>query len=117
MDRYAFAIYCDPEIRSEKVKALHALQYALALKKKGYEVLLYFDGLGTRVPLDSRLKPLVEEAISLGIVYGACGYCASPPHVGVEESLRQIKINLVGNEHDHKDLTTLSELGYQVIMV
>src|SRR5579875_2542179 len=103
MGKYAFAIYCDPEIRSEK--------------KKGNDVLLYFDGLGTRVPLDSRLKPLVEEAISLGIVYGACGYCASPPHVGVGESLKQLKINTIGDEHDHRDLTMLDEQGYQVIMV
>lgn len=118
MAKYAFAIYSDPDIRSELVKAMHALQYALALKQKGNDVIIFFDGLGTKIPISS-LKSLVEQALKEGIVYGACGYCASPPHANTRDKLKeQVKeIKLIGDEHDHKDLSMFSEMGYQVIIV
>jgi len=116
MAKYAFVIYSDPEVRSELVKAMHAIQYAMALKRKGHEVLIFFDGLGTKVPL-SQLRPLVEEATKMGLVYGACGYCAPPPPVNVSSRLREAGLKLLGDENDHKDLTLFHEIGYEVIMV
>lgn len=47
--KYAFVIFSDPEIRSELVKAAHALHYALRLKEKGNRVLVYFEGLGEKI--------------------------------------------------------------------
>lgn len=120
MAKYAFAIYTDPDIKSEAVKAEHALHYALALKAKGHDVIIYFDGLGTKVPISSSplLKPFVEQAIKAGIVYGACGYCASPGHAGTRDKLLEIKeIKLIGNENDHKDLSIFNDMGYEVIIV
>jgi len=47
--KYAFIIFSDPEIKSELVKAAHALHYALALKDKGNDVIIYFEGLGEKI--------------------------------------------------------------------
>lgn len=116
MAKYAFVIYSDPDVRSELVKAMHAIQYAIALKRKGHEVVIFFDGLGTKVPL-SQLKSLVEQASRMGLIYGACGYCASPPHVNVSSKLKEVGIRLLGDEGDHKDLTLFHDMGYEVVMV
>lgn len=117
--KYAFIIFSDPEIKSELVKAVHALHYALGLKEKGHEVIVYFEGLGEKILTlePDYIKPVLNKAIKEGLIYGVCGYCASPPHLNIADKLRQKGYNLIGNENDHKDISEFIEKGYNVILV
>jgi predicted peroxiredoxin len=117
MGKYAFVLYTDPDQRSEMVKAQHALQAALELKKKGHDVKVFFDGLGMKVPIHDKTKELVEKLSKENAISGACGYCASPPHVNVAEKLRSAGLNLIGNEHDHRDISMFIDEGYQLMIV
>ena len=89
--KYAFVIFSDPDIRSELVKAAHALHYALKLKEKGNQVLVYFEGLGEKILVQEPqyIKPLLDAAKREGLIYGVCGYCASPPHLNVADKLKE----------------------------
>ncbi|BBD73885.1 hypothetical protein HS1genome_2274 [Sulfodiicoccus acidiphilus] len=117
MSRLAFVLYTDPEQRSELVKAQHALQAAIQLKRKGHDVKVFFDGLGVKVPLHEKTRELVDEAMKEGIVAGACGYCASPPHVNVTEKVRKAGLQLVGDESRHRDISMFMDEGYQLVIV
>jgi hypothetical protein len=117
--KYLFVVFSDPDIRSELVKASHALHYAIGLKRKGNEVLIYFEGLGEKILTNEiqYIKPVLEEASREGLIYGACGYCASPPHLNLRDKITSKGIRLIGNENHHDDLTELVEKGYDIIMV
>ncbi|BCU66662.1 hypothetical protein HS7_00990 [Sulfolobales archaeon HS-7] len=117
--KYAFIIFSDPDIRSELVKAAHALHYAINLKKKGKDVFLYFEGLGEKLLVNDipYIKPLIDEAIRMNLIYGVCGYCASPPHLNVKDKLLAKNFELIGDETDHKDISTFLDEGYNVIIV
>ncbi|BFH73129.1 hypothetical protein SJAV_10730 [Sulfurisphaera javensis] len=117
--KYAFIIFSDPDIKSELVKAAHALHYAINLKRKGNEVLVYFEGLGEKILVSDNeyIKPLLNEALKEGIVYGACGYCASPPHLNIKDKLLNRGIRLFGDENDHKDLSLFIDNGYQIMLI
>ncbi|BFI75624.1 hypothetical protein [Sulfurisphaera ohwakuensis] len=117
--KYAFIIFSDPDIKSELVKAAHALHYAINLKKKGNDVVIYFEGLGEKILIsdNSYIKPLVDEATKQGIIYSACGYCASPPHLNIRDKVVAKGFRLLGDENDHKDLSLFIEEGYQIILV
>ena len=122
MGKYAFVILCNPDDLSESIKAAHALHYAVQLKRKGHDVLVYFDGLGSRIPIASAnspykgLKPAYDEAYREGIIYGVCGYCASPPHLNIRDSLTKLNIRLIGDEEHHEDISMFIDKGYTVLM-
>ena len=97
MAKLLFVVMNDPTNLADSIKAAHALHYAIELKKSGHEVYVYFDGLGTKIPITESpykgLKPAYEEALAEGVILGACGYCASPPHLNVRDKLpRSIKL-------------------------
>ncbi len=75
MGRYALIILSNPEDLSEAIKAAHALHYAVGLKGGGgHDVVVYFDGLGSRIPIAQSpykgLRPAYEEALRAGLIYG-----------------------------------------------
>ena len=61
------------------------------------------------------LRPAYEEALAEGIILGACGYCASPPHLNVKDKLPK-NIRLIGDEHHHYAFTDLVDQGFQIIL-
>jgi len=89
-------------------------------KRAGYDVVVYFDGLGSRVPIaDSPykgLRPAYEVAQREGVIYGVCGYCASPPHLNIKDKLTALKIRLIGDEEHHEDLSKFINNGYQILV-
>jgi hypothetical protein len=120
MGKYAFVILSNPEDLSEAIRAAHALHYAVQLKRAGYDVVVYFDGFGSRVPIaDSPykgLRPAYEVAQREGVIYGVCGYCASPPHLNIKDKLTALKIRLIGDEEHHEDTSKFINNGYQILV-
>ncbi|WP_069807082.1 hypothetical protein [Vulcanisaeta thermophila] len=122
MGKYAFVILCNPADLSESIKAAHALHYAVQLKRKGHDVLVYFDGLGSKIPIESGnspyrgLRAAYDEAYGEGIIYGVCGYCASPPHLNIRDAIAKLNIRLLGDEEHHEDLSMFIERGYEVLV-
>jgi predicted peroxiredoxin len=112
-----FVIMDDPSSLSESVRAAHAFHYAVSLKRSGNRVLIYLDGLGVKIPVSESpyrgLKPAYEEAVREGLLLGACGYCASPPHLNLREKL---KVKLIGDEDHHYAFEDLLSEGFQLIM-
>ena len=47
------------------------------------------------------------------MLLGACGYCASPPHLNLREKL---KVKLIGDEDHHYAFEDLLSEGFQLIM-
>ncbi|KUO92827.1 MAG: hypothetical protein RXO22_06485 [Thermocladium sp.] len=120
MGKYAFIILCNPEDLSEAVRAAHALHYAVQLKRLGHDVVAYFDGLGSKIPIaDSPykgLRPAYEAAQNEGVIYGACGYCASPPHLNIKDKLNAVRVRLIGDEEHHEDLSMFINNGYSILV-
>ena len=118
MAKFLFVVMNDPTNLAESVKAAHALHYAIELKKEGHDVYVYFDGLGVKIPITDSpykgLKPAYDRALKEGVILGACGYCASPPHLNVKDKLSSIK--LIGDEEHHYAFTDLVNQGYQIII-
>ncbi|MCI2415737.1 MAG: hypothetical protein MPF33_10945 [Candidatus Aramenus sp.] len=114
-----FVIMDDPSSLSESIKASHALHYAVELADKGHDSLVYFDGLGVKIPISESpykgLRPAYERALKKGIILGACGYCASPPHLNVKEKVSS-QVKLIGDEEHHYAFTDLVEKGYQIVI-
>ncbi|WP_338604270.1 hypothetical protein V6M85_06045 [Sulfolobus tengchongensis] len=119
MAKLLFVIMNDPTSLSESIKAAHALHYAVELKREGHEVYVYFDGLGTKIPISESpykgLKPAYERALKEGIILGACGYCASPPHLNIKDKLSSV-VKLIGDEDHHYAFTDLINKGFQIII-
>ena len=85
-------------------------------KRAGHDVVVYFDGLGSRIPIADSLRPAYEVAQREGVIYGVCGYCASPPHLNIRDKLTALKIRLIGDEEHHEDLSMFINNGYQVLV-
>ncbi|MEM0091510.1 MAG: hypothetical protein QXY68_03490 [Saccharolobus sp.] len=119
MAKILFVIMNDPTNLAESIKAAHALHYAIELKNKGHQVYVYFDGLGTKIPITDSpykgLKPIYEKAMSSGIILGACGYCASPQHLNIKDKLPKT-IKLIGDEDHHYAFTDLVSDGFQIVL-
>jgi predicted peroxiredoxin len=119
MSKFLFVILNDPTNLADSIKAAHTLHYAVELKEKGHDVYVYFDGLGTKIPITDSpykgLKPAYEKAVSKDLILGACGYCASPSHLNIKDKLPK-NINLIGDEEHHYAFTDLVDKGFQIII-
>jgi hypothetical protein len=116
--KYLISILTDPtESRSNMAKVAHAILYAIELKKNGHNVLIYLDGGGVKTIENQNLRKYIELAVKEGLIYGACGYCASPSHIGGKENIEKAGIKLVGNEDNHIGIANLINEGYYPIIV
>ncbi|QGA53795.1 hypothetical protein GFS03_03935 [Sulfolobus sp. E5-1-F] len=116
--KYLISVLTDPtESRGNMVKVAHAILYAMELKKNGHDVLIHFDGGGIKTFENESLRKYIELAIKEGIVYGACGYCASPSHIGGKEKIEKIGVRLIGNESSHIGIAELINEGYYPIIM
>jgi len=118
MAKLLFVVLCDPSNLSESIKAAHAFHYATELKKVGHDVLVYLDGLGTKIPFSESpykgLKPAYQKVLSGEILLGVRDYCASPAHLNIASKLSDVKI--IGDENNHHAFTDLAK-DYQLILV
>ncbi len=109
----------DPTSLADSIKAAHALHYAVELKEKGHEALVYFDGLGTKIPITDSpykgLRPAYERAMKKSSILGACGYCVSPTHLNIKDKL-PTSVKLIGDEEHHYAFTDLVDKGFQIVM-
>ncbi|QXJ35347.1 hypothetical protein J5U22_01894 [Saccharolobus shibatae] len=116
--KYLISVLTDPtESRSNMAKVAHVILYAMELKKNRHEVLVYFDGGGIKAVENENLRKYIELAVKEGLIYGACGYCASPSHIGGKEKIEKIGIRLIGNEDNHIGIAELVNEGYYPIIV
>jgi len=118
MTKLLFIVLTDPSNLSESIKAAHAFHYATELKKVGHDVLVYLDGLGTKIPFSESpykgLKPAYQKVLSGEILLGVRDYCASPAHLNIASKLSDVKF--IGDENNHYAFTDLAK-DYQLILV
>ncbi len=123
MRKVAFVLFDDPRSLTDSIRAAHALHYAVSMKRKGIEAVVYLEGPSTAIPVAAEqspypgLKDALREALAEGVILGACGYCASPGHVGVKDELIRRGLRLIGDLSHHEDLSFLLEQGYEVIVM
>jgi hypothetical protein len=98
-------------------KVAHAILYAIELKKNGHSVLIYFDGGGIKTVENENLRKYMELAVKEELIYGVCGYCASPSHIGGKEKIEKTGIRLIGNEDNHIGIAELVNESYYPIIV
>lgn len=124
LGKYAFIILTNASDRDSAIKVDHAISYAVELKSRGHEATIYFDGAGSKlaaleVPDD--LKEYVgrsmKKAEDSGVIYGVCGYCASPSHLNVIENMTVSIEKLVGDENNHVGVVEFADKGYNIIIV
>jgi len=113
-----FVVMDDPSNLESSIRAAHAFHYAVSLSKAGHEVRVYLDGPGVKIPVSDSpyrgLRPAFEEVLKNNLLLGACGYCASPPHLNLRDRLRGLR--LIGDEGHHYAFEDLIQQGYQIII-
>ncbi len=103
---------------SEGAKALHSLLYAQELHEAGHEVQVIFDGAGTvwvkkfEDP-ENKYNPLYKSVKNLGVITGACEYCAGA--FGVKNEVRKSGIRSLGEINGHPSLASLIAKDFQII--
>ncbi|WP_221568749.1 hypothetical protein [Alkalihalobacillus sp. TS-13] len=95
-------------------RAYHGLFYGIELYRAGYEVEIYFDGTGTQLIKEFAqpkhpFNSVYVEALEVGIIKGACGYCAN--YLKTKEEIESSEVNVL-NEEKHFSLTDRLEKGY-----
>ena len=118
MAKLLFVVMDDPSNLESSIRAAHAFHYAVSLSKAGHEVKVYLDGPGVKIPVSDSpyrgLRPAFEEVLKNNLLLGACGYCASPPHLNLRDRLRGLR--LIGDESHHYAFEDLIQQGYQIII-
>ncbi|MHB1646475.1 MAG: hypothetical protein EVG15_09010 [Candidatus Acididesulfobacter diazotrophicus] len=123
MKQVAIIIHQGTECQDSVPRVRHALIYAKEIKEAGNNVLLIFDGEGTKwlkIITDEPgqykfLNDLLNEVKSLGIEYKACDFCSTRKEVKEDLSNKHIQFL---NEYDgHPDIGKLINEGYQIIVI
>jgi hypothetical protein len=117
MKKFAILVHAT---ESEGAKALHSLLYAQELHEAGHEVQVIFDGAGTgwiKKFEDEKndYNPLYKAVKNLGVIAGACEFCAGA--FGVEEDVNKAGIQSLGETNGHPSLAQLVEKDFQIIIL
>lgn len=100
----------------------NGLEYALELDEHGHHVEVYLDGIATQWPgtladhPDHPVNKYFSEAMELGIIEGACGYCAHAFDAADGVAAADIPL-LGGEEHHAPDVGALANDGYEFLTV
>lgn len=99
---------------------MHALLYVQELYEAGHEVKVIFDGAGTvwiKKFEDEKHphNPLYKAVKRLGVITGACQYCAGA--FGVENDVKQAGIPTLGDVQGHPSLSKLVDEGFQILIL
>jgi Uncharacterized protein conserved in archaea len=114
-----FAIFVHAS-ENEGARALHALLYTQELYEAGYEVKLIFDGAGTvwiKKFEDEKHphNPLYKAVKKLGVIAGACQYCAGS--FGVADAVKEAGIRSLGDAKGHPSLSNFVKEGFQILII
>lgn len=118
--KVAIVLQSDTDRHEGMARALHALLYAKELKETGSEVVLIFDGAGTRwvekmqdpKNMLNRLYKSVEE---LGIVEVVCDHCAGA--FKVKDKIKESGPPLVSEYEGHPSIAKWIEQGYRILIL
>jgi hypothetical protein len=114
--KVALVVLADTETHADMGRVANALEAAKEFHEAGDEVLLLFDGAGTKwigelARSDHPLHRSFEAARDT--ISGACRYCAAA--FGATDGVRSAGIALLGEYEGHPSLRKLVTQGYQVI--
>lgn len=120
--KYAVILQTGKETHEGMARAVHALLYSTELKKKGYEVILIFDGAGTEWAEEfsnpysqSKLLPMYNSFKKLGVEELICDFCAGA--FGVKEKLNTRQCPLVSEYQGHPSIEKWIRKGYKLIVL
>ena len=116
MSKAAAVVFADTESHGDLARAVNALEMVKEFQEAGDDVVLIFDGAGTRwvgefAKSDHRSHRLYE-AVKPSIA-GACSFCASA--FGAKAAIEAEGIRLLDEFERHPSLRRLVAGGYQVI--
>lgn len=116
MAKAAVLLLADTETHADMGRAANALMTVDEFKEAGDEVVLLFDGAGTRwaaelMKPDHLLSGAFEKVQDK--VAGACHYCAGA--FGVREQLEAKGVPLLRDHKGHPSVRGFVDAGYQVI--
>ncbi|RZD13785.1 MAG: hypothetical protein EVJ47_08905 [Candidatus Acidulodesulfobacterium ferriphilum] len=123
MAKVAVIVLEGTELKESVAKMRHAKIYSKEIKAEGNEIILIFDGNGTKwldiISNDTSdfdfLNKLFREIQSMGIIYRACDFCSTRKEV--KDSLVKKNIELVSEYDGHPNVGRLINEGYQVIVI
>mgnify|MGYP000400269256 CR=1 FL=1 len=116
MAKIAVVVLADIESHADQGRGTNALELAKEAKEAGDEVVIVFDGAGTRwVPELANpedRKHGLFEAIEENIL-GACYFCSAA--FGVREEIKKTSVKLLSDYEGHPSLRRLVADGYQLV--
>ncbi len=123
MAKVAIIVLEGTELKESVAKIRHAMIYSKEIKASGNEIMLIFDGNGTKwLDIISNetseydfLNKLFKEITEMGIIHKACGFCSA--RKGVKESLQKKNILFLSEYDEHPDVGKLINEGYQIIVI
>ena len=123
MAKIAIIVLEGTELKESVAKIRHAMIYSKEIKSSGNEIILIFDGNGTKwLDIISNetsefdfLNKLFKEITEIGIVYRACGFCSIRKEV--KESLSKKNIEFLSEYDGHPDVGKLINEGYQIVII
>jgi hypothetical protein len=116
MAKAAVVVLADTETAGDLGRVVNALTTAKELKQEGDEVVVVFDGAGTKwIPAlsdqEHRYHGLLQSVRDR--ISGACAYCATA--YGVRDGVEESGVELLNEFDQHPSLRGYLADGYQVI--
>ena len=123
MGKVAIIVLEGTESKESVARIRHALIYSKEIKDAGNEIMLIFDGNGTKwlnIISDETsefdfLNKLFKEVKSMGIAPKACDFCSTRKEV--KDSLKLKNIEFLSEYDRHPNVGKLINEGYQVIVI
>lgn len=118
MHKLYIVLLADKWSHENMARALHALLYANQAKEAGAQVELVFDGAGAEWPKvmaepNHYFYPLYSKLLTAGVIAGVCRFCSKAFHV--EDELKALGVNFIGEDAGHPNLGKKAAEGWQVI--
>lgn len=116
-EKFIIVVHAGPQ---ELARAIHVLLYGQELHEAGYQVQIMFDGAGTtwikefQNP-ENKYHDVYKHVQKLGIIAGACEYCANA--FGVAEEVKVSGISLIGEIGRHPSLVKYIKEGYTPLIL
>lgn len=116
MSKAAAVVFADTETHGDLARAVNALETVKEFQDAGDDIVLIFDGAGTRwigefAKSDHRSHRLYEKV--KGKIAGACSFCAAA--FGAKAAIEAEGIPLLEEYDRHPSLRRLVNTGYEVI--
>lgn len=123
MRKIAIIVLEGIEGKESVAKIRHALIYSKEIKEAGNEIMLIFDGNGTKwLDIISNetsefdfLNKLFKDIKSMGFVYKACDFCSTRKEV--KGSLKLKNIEFLSEYDGHPNIGKLINEGFQIIVI